>query len=44
MLSDWTIVRAGDTPEKSKQRLEERLDSTIVSKPSVYVKKMGKKN
>ena len=40
MLSDGTFVIAGDTPEESKARLEDRLDDAVYSKPVAFVKKM----
>ena len=43
MLSDGTLVRAGDTPEESRQRLEDRLDDTLYSKPVAFVKKLNRK-
>ena len=43
MLSDGTFVIAGDTPEESRQRLEDRLDDAIYSKPVAFVKKLSRK-
>jgi len=41
ILSDGTFVRAGDTPEESRARLEDRLDDAIYSKPVAFVKKLS---
>ncbi len=41
MLSDGTFVRAGDTPEAARKRLEERLDNAAYSKPAAFVKKLS---
>ncbi len=41
MLADGTFVRAGDTPEESRARLEDRLDDAIYSKPVAFVKKLS---
>ncbi len=43
MLSDGTIVRAGDTPEKAKARLEDRLDNVVYSKPVALVRRLVRK-
>ena len=43
MLSDGTFVRAGDTPEESRARLEDRLDDAIYSKPVAFVKKLSRR-
>ena len=43
MLSDGTFVRAGDTPEKSRARLEDRIDDAIYSKPIAFVKKLSRR-
>ena len=42
MLADGTFVRAGDTPEESRARLEDRLDDAIDSKPVAFVKKLSR--
>lgn len=43
MLSDGTIVRAGDTPEESRAKLEDQLDDVIYSKPVAFIKKLSRK-
>lgn len=43
MLADGTFVRAGDTPEESRARLEDRLDDAIYSKPVAFVKKLSRR-
>lgn len=43
MLADGTFVRAGDTPEESRTRLEDRLDDAIYSKPVAFVKKLSRR-
>ena len=43
MLSDGTFVIAGDTPEESRARLEDRLDDIAYSKPVAFVKKLQRK-
>lgn len=43
MLSDGTFVIAGDTPKESRQRLEDRLDDAIYSKPVAFVKKLSRR-
>ena len=43
MLSDGTYVIAGDTPEESRARLEDRMDDAIYSKPVAFVKKLSRK-
>ena len=43
MLADGTFVNAGDTPEKSSRRLEDRLDDVIYSKPVALLKKLGRR-
>ena len=43
MLSDGTFVRAGDTPEQSKARIDDRLDDIVYSKPVAFVKKLTRR-
>lgn len=43
ILSDGTLVIAGDTPEESRERLEKKLDDLTSSKPMTFVKKLSKK-
>ena len=43
MLADGTFARAGDTPEESRARLEDRLDDAIYSKPVAFVKKLSRR-
>lgn len=43
MLDGGTFVRAGDTPEESRARLEDRLDDAIYSKPVAFVKKLSRR-
>ncbi len=43
MLADGTFFRAGDTPEESRARLEDRLDDAIYIKPVVFVKKLSRR-
>lgn len=43
MLFDGTIVRAGDSPEKSRARLEDRYDDLMYSKPVAFVKKLTRR-
>ena len=43
MLADGTFVRAGDTPEESRARLEDRLDDAIYNKPVAFVKKLSRR-
>ena len=43
MLDDGTFVRAGDTPEESRVRLEDRLDDIAYSKPATFVKKLQRR-
>ena len=43
MLSDGTFVIAGDTPEESKNRLEDKIEDAIYSKPVAFVKKLRRK-
>ena len=43
MLDDGTFVRAGDTPEESRARLEDRLDDIAYSKPVAFVKKLSRR-
>ena len=43
MLADGTFVRAGDTPEQSRNRLEDRIDDAIYSKPVASIKKLARK-
>ncbi len=42
MLEDGTFVRAGDTLEESRARLEDRLDNLVYSnsKPVAFVKRL----
>lgn len=42
-LSDGTMVRAGDTPEMSKRRLDDRFDKIIYSKPMALMKKISRR-
>lgn len=43
MLSDGTFAIAGDTPEESRARLEDRIDEVIYSKPAAFVKKLSRR-
>ena len=43
MLADGTFVRAGDTPEESRARLDDRLDDAIYSKPVAFVQKLSRR-
>ena len=43
MLSDGTFVIAGDSPEESRARLEDRIDDAIYSKPVAFVKKLSRR-
>ena len=43
MLEDGTFVRAGDTPEQSKARMEDKLDDIVYSKPVAFVKKLHRR-
>ena len=43
MLSDGTFVVAGDTPEKSRARIEDKVDDAIYSKPVAFVKKLSRR-
>ena len=43
MLADGTFVRAGDTPEQSRNRLEDRMDNVIYSKPVASIKKLSRR-
>ena len=43
LLSDGTIVRAGDTPEEARKRLEDKIDEKVYSKPIAFVKKLARK-
>ena len=43
MLSDGTFVIAGDTPEESRARFEDRLDDAIYSKPVAFIKKISRR-
>ncbi len=42
MLSNGKFI-AGDTIEESRQRLEDKLDDTIYSKPVAFVKKLSRR-
>lgn len=39
MLPDGTVVRAGDTPEESRRR----LDDIVYSKPVAFIKKITRR-
>ena len=43
MLDDGTFVIAGDTPEQSRNRLDDRIDDAIYSKPVAFVKKLARR-
>ena len=43
MLQDGTLVRAGDTPEESRTRLEDRADNAMYSKTAAWVKKLSRR-
>ena len=43
MPDDGTFARAGDTPEESRARLEDRLDDMVYSKPVAFVKKLQRR-
>ncbi len=43
MLDDGTFVIAGDTPEQSRNRLDDRMDDAIYSKPVAFVKKLARR-
>ena len=43
MLQDGTLVRAGDTPEESRTRLEDRADNVMYSKTAAWVKKLSRR-
>ena len=43
LLSDGTVIRAGDSPKAYRERLEDRLDDAIYSKPVAFVKKMKRR-
>jgi hypothetical protein len=43
MLDDGTFVEAGLTLEEEKQRLEDRMDDIIYSKPVAFVKKLTRR-
>lgn len=43
MLADGTFVRAGDTPEEFRARLEDRLDDATYSKAEAFVKKISRR-
>ena len=43
MLDDGTFVEAGDTPSQSRNRVEDRLDDIVYSKPVAFVKKLTRK-
>ena len=42
MLDDGTFVKAGDTLEESRARLEARLNDIVYNKSVTYVKKLKK--
>ena len=43
MLDDGTFAIAGDTPEQSRNRLEDKIDDSIYSKPVAFVKKLARR-
>ena len=43
MLEDGTFAIAGDTPEQSRKRFEDRADDALYSKPAAFVKKIGRR-
>ena len=43
MLPDGTVVRAGDTPEESRRRLDDRFDDIVYSKPVAFIKKITRR-
>jgi hypothetical protein len=43
MLSDGTFVEAGLTEEESRQRLEDKIDDMLYTKPVAFVKKLTRK-
>lgn len=43
MLDDGTFVIAGDTPEQSRNRLDDRIDDAMYSKPVALVKKLTRR-
>lgn len=43
MLDDGTFVIAGDTPEQSRNILDDMIDDAIYSKPVAFVKKLKRK-
>lgn len=43
MFDDGTFVIAGDTPEQSRNRLEDRIDDAIYSKQVAFVKKLTRR-
>ena len=43
MLDDGTFVRAGENSKESRDRMEDRLDDIIYSKPVAFVKKLSRK-
>lgn len=43
ILDDGMFVIAGDTPEQSRNRLDDRIDDAIYSKPVAFVKKLARR-
>ena len=43
MLDDGTFVIAGDTPEQARNRIDDRIDDAIHSKPVAFVKKLKRR-
>ena len=42
-LADGTFVRAGITPEESREQLDRELDEIIYGKPKAFVKRLVRK-
>lgn len=43
MINNGTIIEAGLTPDKSKQKLDDQLDDIFYSKPVALVKKISRR-
>ena len=43
MLFDGTMVRAGDSPEQYRARIEDKYDDLMYSKPVAFVKKLTRR-
>lgn len=43
MLEDGTLVRVGITPKKAKEKLDNRVDDALYSKPVAFTKRLIRK-